>query len=586
MNIPPSVEPAQKPLRLWPGVVAATLILLLRFVVPRLFPDAELFGAPVPLLALMGVMVLVLVILVWWLFFSRASWAERLGFLALMIVALFAASRIIHVSIATGAMGVLFYVVAIPLLLVAFVTALLATRHLGNTTRRAIIAITIFLACGAWALVRTGGFTANFDNDFAWRWSMTHEERLLAQEGVGIAPNLASAPSDPSGVRAGTNWPGFRGPNRDGVVRGAQIDTNWSKSPPVEIWRRQIGPGWSSFAVDGDLLYTQEQRGNKEVVACYNINTGKPVWKHLDAARFWESNAGAGPRGTPTLNNKRVYTFGATGILNALDAGTGAVLWSRNAAHDTKAKVPGWGFSSSPLVVGDVVVVATAGTLAAYDSATGAPRWAGPDGGSGYSSPHLVTIHGVPQILLLSGPGAVSVAPADGKVLWRHQLSQNARIVQPAITAEGDVLVHDGEGNAMRRLAVASGPSGWTVQERWESFGLNPYFNDFIVHKGHAFGFSGSGIACIDLNNGERKWKGGSYGNGQLVALPDQDLLIVLSEKGELVLVGATPGQFTELARFPAITGKTWNHPVLAGDVLLVRNGEEMAAFRLKLANS
>jgi outer membrane protein assembly factor BamB len=316
------------------------------------------------------------------------------------------------------------------------------------------------------------------------------------------------------------------------------------------------------------------------------MSTGKPVWRHSDAARFWESNGGAGPRSTPTLSNGRVYALGATGILNALKAEDGAVIWSRNAASDTKVKVPMWGFASSPLIVGNVVVVATAGTLAAYDIATGEPRWVGPNGGSGYSSPQLVTIQGVPQIVLLSGTGATSVAPADGKRLWEHQLSPSARIVQPAMTTDGDVLVHDGEGNAMRRIAVTNGPAGWNVAERWESYGLNPYFNDFVVHKEHAFGFSGSSIACIDLKDGERKWKGGSYGNGQLVLLRDQDLLVVLSEEGELALVSATPNQFAELARFPAIKGKTWNHPVLVGDVLLVRNGEEMVAFRLSRASS
>jgi outer membrane protein assembly factor BamB len=352
------------------------------------------------------------------------------------------------------------------------------------------------------------------------------------------------------------------------------------------MWRRPIGPAWSSFAVVGDLFYTQEQRGNDEIVACYNVTTGKPVWRHSDAARFWESNGGAGPRGTPTLSNGRVYTLGATGILNVLKADDGAVVWSRNATSDTKAKLPIWGFASSPLVVGNVVVVATAGTLAAYDLASGEPRWVGPNGGGGYSSPHLVTIQGVPQILLLSAAGATSVAPADGKLLWQHPLSSGARIVQPAVTADGDILLHDGEGNAMRRIAVANGPGGWTVAERWESFGVNPYFSDFVVHKGHVYGFSGSSIACADLKDGERKWKGGSYGQGQLVLLADQDLLLVLSETGELALVGATTDQFKELARLPAIKGKTWNHPVVAGNVLLVRNGEEMAAFRLALPSS
>ncbi len=172
-------------------------------------------------------------------------------------------------------------------------------------------------------------------------------------------------------------------------MRGVRIGTDWSASPPVELWRRPIGPGWSSFAVHGGRFYTQEQRGDDEVVACYDLATGEPLWRHGDAARFWESNAGAGPRGTPTLHEGRVYSLGATGILNALNAADGAVVWSRNAATDTATTIPGWGFASSPVVFGDLVVVATAGRLAAYELATGKPRWYGPDGGDGYSSPHL-----------------------------------------------------------------------------------------------------------------------------------------------------------------------------------------------------
>jgi len=141
-------------------------------------------------------------------------------------------------------------------------------------------------------------------------------------------------------------------------------------------------------------------------------------------------------------------------------------------------------------------------------------------------------------------------------------------------------------GLGIRRVAVAHGPAGWTLKERWNSRGLKPYFNDFVVHKGHAYGFDGSILSCIDLSDGARKWKGGRYGNGQLVLLADEDLLLVLSEEGELALVKATPDQFTEVARFKAIEGKTWNHPVLVHDVLLVRNGEEMAAFRLPLVGS
>jgi outer membrane protein assembly factor BamB len=384
------------------------------------------------------------------------------------------------------------------------------------------------------------------------------------------------------------DWPGFRGPHRDSIVAGVRIKTDWVSSPPVELWRRPVGPGWSSFAVGGGLLYTQEQRGEFEVVTCYNATTGKPVWVHRDAARFWESNAGAGPRGTPALGGGRVYAFGATGILNALDAASGAVAWKRNAASDTGAKVPDWGFSSSPLVVDDVVIIGASGRLAAYDLASGNPRWQGTDKGVSYSSPHLLTIGGVPQVLLQNNGGVTSVTPANGTVLWKHAWP-NAIMLQPALIPDGSVLIaanSDAGGLGTRRLAVAHGPGGWTAAEVWTSNGLKPYFNDLVIHKGHAYGFDGGILACIDLQDGKRKWKGGRYGHGQMLLLSDQDLLLVLSEEGELALVAAAPGQFTEMARFPAMEGKTWNHPALAGDILLVRNGREMVAFRLPVAGA
>lgn len=389
-------------------------------------------------------------------------------------------------------------------------------------------------------------------------------------------------PPVPTAAENGADWPGFRGPERDGIIRGVRIETDWSVTPPVELWRRPVGPGWSSFAVRGEFFYTQEQRGEDEVVACYSLTTGDPVWRHSDKARFWESNGGAGPRGTPTLSGGRVYTFGGTGILNVLDAGNGSVVWSRNAASDTVTEVPIWGFSSSPLVVDDMVIVAAAGSLIAYDLAAGEPRWFSSAGGDCYSSPHLVHIDGIAQILLLNEAGAGSVAPADGTLLWEFPWPGHP-IVQPALAEDGDILISADEKSGVRRITVARGPGGWTVEEQWSSVRLKPYFNDSVIHNGHAYGFDGPFLACIGLKDGARRWKGGKYGRGQFVLVADQDLLLVLSEKGYLALVEAAPDRFTELARFPALQGKTWNHPVLAGDVLLVRNSQEMAAFRLSL---
>jgi outer membrane protein assembly factor BamB len=372
---------------------------------------------------------------------------------------------------------------------------------------------------------------------------------------------------------------------RDGIVHGVRINTDWTSSPPREIWRHAIGPGWSSFAVRGDLVYTQEQRGEDEVVSCYRLSTGAPVWRHRDPIRFWEAEGGAGPRATPTVDNGRVYAMGATGIVNALDANTGAVIWSRNAPTDTEHTVPDWGVASSPIVVNGLVIVSVAGRLAAYDAATGAPRWLGPAGGGGYSSPHLATLHGVPQVLMIRGARTIGVAPSDGTLLWEFSTGQpSVAIVQPAVTDNGDVLISDGDtmvGNGIRRVAVSRNGSEWKAEERWNSRGLKPAFNDYVVHKGYAYGFDPTILAAIDLGDGARTWKGGRYGNGQLLLLADQDLLLVISEEGELALVSATPDQYTELARMPALNGKTWNHPVVVGDILLVRNGEEMAAYRL-----
>jgi outer membrane protein assembly factor BamB len=637
-----SEDTRQKPLRLWPGVSAALVLLLVWVVAPAVAPEAQLLGMSTPILGLFGAIACALVIILWWLFFSRAPWSERLGAVVLMVAAVAATSFVVHPSIANGLMGKMLYIYSVPAMGLALVAGAIASRGRSRGLRRVTMAAAIAIACGTLTLIRTGGITGDAVSDLHWRWTPTPEERLLALGGdephepartasSAPAPSLPAAAPTPEQPRVPqaadeatpsaaapdarkdgkligaetppanldrpamsesgfgeAEWPGFRGPARDGIVRGVQIETDWSKSSPVELWRKPIGPGWSSFAVHGDLVYTQEQRGEDELVSCYRLTTGEPVWRHRDPVRFWESNGGAGPRGTPTLHNNRVYTLGATGVINALDANNGGVVWSRNAATDTEVEVPGWGVASSPLVIDDLVVVAVSGRLIAYDIRTGQPRWLGPVGGAGYSSPHLVTIDGVAQILLLRGSRTISVAPADGALLWEHTWLPGVSIVQPALTADGDVLISSGDamgGLGMRRLAVARTPTGWTVEERWTSRGLKPYFNDFVVHEGHVFGFDGSILASISLADGERTWKGGRYGHGQMVLLPDQDLLLVLSEDGELALVSATSDKFTEVARFPALNAKTWNHPVLVGDVLLVRNGEEMTAFRLPAAS-
>jgi outer membrane protein assembly factor BamB len=609
----------RKPLRLWPGVAAALVVLIMRFVVPTIVPDLLLYGI---FAALGGFAVIVL----WWLFFSRAAWPERLAALALMIVATVVTKQLVHESIENGAMGMMVFVLAIPSTLsLAFVAWAVATRGLPTRTRRVTMVAAIFVGCLVWTLARTEGITGAGTPQLKWRWSPTPEQRLLAQTvdplpGPAPAAPVAVAPltpptsavpvategqtppaadpralPSPAAMTAGSTpaaadprrdphpsaWSGFRGPGRDSIIRDSRIATDWTASPPVQLWRRPIGPGWSSFAVQGDRIYTQEQRGEEEVVAAYDLKSGKPVWAHKDPVRFWESNGGAGPRATPEISDGRVYTVGATGIVNALDAATGRKLWSRTATDDTGGKLPYWAFTSSPVVTHDLVII-YAGGLVAYDRATGAPRWVSQTRRGSYSSPHPVTIAGVEQLVQQNGAGAFGISPVDGSQLWEFAW-EGTPIVQPAVI-DSDLLIATGDsmgGLGLRRIALAQQGGTWTATERWHSRGLKPYFNDFLVHKGHAYGFDASILACLELEGGERKWKGGRYGQGQMLLLADQDLLLVLAEEGDLALVAAKPDGFAEVARVKGIEGKTWNHPVLVGDILLVRNGEEMAAFRL-----
>ncbi len=256
----------QKPLRLWPGVVIVALQWLAWLGLPILVPDAAAFGV-------IGGLVAGLAVVVWWAFFSRAPGLERWAALPLVIVAMVVASRSLHESVATGNMGFQFFLYAIPTLSLAFVVWAVASRRLSRAPRRTAMVATILLTCGVWTLVRSDGLTGDGAAEFAWRWAETAEERLLAEAGdepTALSTAIAAA-------ETGADWPGFRGPDRDGVIQGVRIETDWSASPPVELWRRPIGPGVSSIAVRGDLLYTQEQRGDDEVVACYNVSPGEPV---------------------------------------------------------------------------------------------------------------------------------------------------------------------------------------------------------------------------------------------------------------------------------------------------------------------
>ncbi len=553
--------------RLKAGIAIVGIQWIVWLLMPAIFPDTSAFG-------FLGAILGGLVTYIWWAAFSRAPKADRLGGLLVLIVGLVIAWFVSDISIQTGMSYMMILMYGLPVQCLIFILWAIFSRNLENKAKWISLAASMLLFIGGVSLLRSDGITADGVAILQWKWSETHEEKLLTKTIEESADNVKS-------IESTLDWPEFRGANRDGIVFNTKINTDWTNNPPKEIWRRSVGPGCSSFAVVDGRLFTQEQLGEEELVTCYNFLNGKLIWEHTDKARFWDSHAGAGPRSTPTIKKGIVYTLGATGIVNALKAENGQKIWSRNAAEDLKIKLPGWGFTSSPLVVDSSVIVAISGSLITYNIKDGKELWRGPNGGDGYSSAHLYVQNNTPQVLFLSQIGLTSFSPKDGAILWERK-NKGEQIIQPTLLPDGDLLINNGSRKGMSRIKVKNENNAWSFEQLWKSTRMKPDFNDIVIHKGFAYGYDGPTLTCIDLKDGSRKWKGERYG-GQLVLLADQDMIIVLTEKGEIALVSAVSDKFTELHKFQAMNGKTWNHPILVGNMLIVRNLEEMVAYSLSV---
>jgi len=410
--------------------------------------------------------------------------------------------------------------------------------------------------------------------------ALVQAEQRVASALESVAPTPeAIAPDAPY-------WTDFRGPRRDGHYRERPISTDWPSAGLTPMWKQPVGGGYASFVIAAGRAFTIEQRGQQEVVAAYDVATGLELWTSGWQALFSESLGGDGPRATPTWAEGVVYALGGTGELRALDDTKGRVIWQTNILDDNGARNLEWGMAASPLVVDDTLIVLPGGSngrsVVAYDRRTGARAWSALDDQQAYSSPMLVTLAGVRQILVFSATRLMGLSPGRGDVLWdypwRTDFGINAS--QPLLLGDDRVFLSTGYGTGAAVVEVSATDSRFSVREVWRNNRMKNSFTSSVLHEGFVYGLDESILACMDAATGELRWKGGRYGHGQVLLANGH--LIVLTEDGDLALVRAAPERHEEIVRFPALSGKTWNHPAIAGGYLLIRNLAEMAAFDLR----
>jgi outer membrane protein assembly factor BamB len=410
----------------------------------------------------MGPSVGAFLILLWWLFFSRVSWGDRL-FIPILCAGLVALVMFVgHETI--GAFGIMMF--GLPAAMTAWIGFLVISMPLDWGAIRRLGSVIVITSAFCYLLfVRMDGVSGGMSATMNWRWTPTTEQHFLAErEGLKLA-NGGTIPTEALTLQPG-DWPCFRGPNRDNRITGVKIPTDWSAHPPKQLWRHKVGPGWGSFAVVGKYLFTQEQWDQNEAVICYDGDTGKMVWSREEPARFTEPVAGPGPRATPTFHEGKLFTMGAAGKLCCLDAANGKLVWSQNILDKTDAKVPQWGFAASPLIMDGIVMVFAGGTgksVVAYDASSGDFAWASGDGKLSYCSLHRAKVHGVGQALLMSGDGLTAFQAKDGKILWNHAwpVEGAARCIQPTAVGDADFLIGTGFGhwylhNLVSRLGCTS----------------------------------------------------------------------------------------------------------------------------------
>jgi len=443
------------------------------------------------------------------------------------------------------------------------------------------------LACAVLAAsaCSRGGNDAHYAELEKQRQEQAAQPAPSATPAPSPSPSPSASPSPgqtPAAATARNYWTNFRGPKRDGKYEEATISTNWPANGLPVLWKQPVGVGHASFVVADGKAYTIEQRRSQEVVAAYDMNNGRELWTQKWNAAYTDST-GDGPRATPTWDAGRIYALGATGEFRCLDANNGAVIWGKNILSDNQAKNLPWAMAASPLIVDDKVIVLPGGTsgksVVAYNKNNGAPVWRVLNDTQAYVSPMLVELAGRRQIVVVSASRVVGLAPENGALLWEYpwDTDNGINVSQPIMVDRNRFFISSGYGKGAALVEVKGSGNSFTASTIWENTNMKNKFNSSVLYNGYIYGLDEGILVCLDVNTGERKWKDGRYGYGQIILAGSH--LIVTSDKGDVALVKATPSAYTEVARFAAVQGQTWNYPAIDNGKLLVRNSNEMAAY-------
>jgi outer membrane protein assembly factor BamB len=453
--------------------------------------------------------------------------------------------------------------------------------------RVTLLAVSLVLLAIPVVVVDHVEFTGDIEPDFVFRWEKDRSEILQAhrQQASRTVQNTDGQTEPTDSLDA--DWPGFRGRDRSGVYRGAPIRTNWTEQPPRPLWKQPIGEGLAQIALSGNLAITMEQRGTDEAVVCYDARTGAERWIHAYQTRFSETMGGDGPRATPTVDDGQVFALGANGRLTCLQADSGKVEWEVNILKGDGLTNLQWAMSGSPLILRELVIVSPGGPTGAIDKAvvaynrhSGDVIWGLGAAPGGYASPVVAEIDGVEQILILEGEDVAAYQSDGSAELWRYAwpTQQGINCSQPVLVGENRVLITAGYmmGSALLHV-TRSADNTWNVEPIWKKTTLRGKFSTPIAHNDHIYGLDEGILVCIDRETGERQWKQGRYGHGQILLAGE--VLFIQAENGDLAIVAVDPDNYRELARIPALQGRTWNTPALAAGRAFVRNHREMACF-------